>query len=118
MSSRALPEPPDGTRIEFECATDVEAAWRDDATSVAAGWPADHGWLVYGRSMPMTWAQMVEEFGVRPLQYAVRLAPVAADIANREQWPTVVYARTGRWPSDPDPDDGDLSGPLVDVESI
>lgn len=90
-----LPEPPDGTRIEFEAATDLEAAHRDDAGSVRAGWPADHGWLVYGRSVPMTWAAMLDEFGYHALRYAVRLVPVEEDAGNRGRWPTVVYAETG-----------------------
>ncbi len=92
----SLPEPPDGTRIEFEAATDLEAAWRDDASTARAGWPEDHGWCVYGRSVPMTWAEMLEEFGYHALKYAVRLVPVAADLPHREQWPTVVCERTGQ----------------------
>jgi hypothetical protein len=90
-----LPEPPDGTRIEFEAWTDREAAWRDDAGSVRAGWPRDHGWLVYGRTVPMTWAAMLEEFGYHALKYAVRLVPVPEDAPNWERWPTIVYAETG-----------------------
>ena len=93
-----LAEPPDGTRIEFEAATDLEAAVRNDEDSVRAGWPADHGWLVYGRSVPMTWTQMLDEFGYHALRYAVRLVPVAEDEANRLRWPTVVYAATGAMP--------------------
>lgn len=90
-----LPEPPDGTRIEFEAMTDLEAAWRDDASSVAAGYPKGCGWLVYGRTVPMTWADMIDEFGYHALKYAVRLVPVAEDVPNRDRWPTVVYAATG-----------------------
>lgn len=37
------PEPPDGTRIEFEYGTDVYAAWRDDESSRGSGWRAGSG---------------------------------------------------------------------------
>jgi hypothetical protein len=33
-----LPEPPNGTRLEFEHWTDVYAVWRDDESSRVAGW--------------------------------------------------------------------------------
>jgi hypothetical protein len=90
-----LPEPPDGTRIEFEHATDVYAAWRDDASSKEAGWTYGDGgevWCLYGGSVPWTWAELCRGFP-GSLETAVRLVPVAEDLPNREQWPTAVYAR-------------------------
>jgi hypothetical protein len=92
-----LPEPPDGTRIEFECGTDVYAAWRDDRSSAHAGYPIGDGgevWCLYGETVPKTWVQMVEEFG-DALALAVRLMPVAEDLPKRDQWPTTVWERQG-----------------------
>lgn len=90
-----LPEPPDGTRIEFEHGTDVYAAHRDDASSAQAGWSSGNGgyvWCLYGESVPKPWAIMWLEFG-DSLRTAVRLVPVREDAANREKWPTVMNAR-------------------------
>lgn len=93
MSS--IPEPPDGTRIEFEYGTDVYAAWRDDESSFRAGWRGGDGgevWCLYGHSVPVTWAKMCEDFG-DALLTAVRLVPVGEDVHLRDQWPTAVWAR-------------------------
>lgn len=90
-----IPEPPDGTRIEFEYGTDVYAAWRDDDSSARAGYPigdAGEVWCLYGESVPKTWAQMVDEFG-DALTTAVRLVPVGEDVENYDRWPTAVWAR-------------------------
>ncbi len=72
-----IPEPPDGTRIEFIHDADVYAAWRDDESSAEAGWrPGDGGetWCVYPSSVPITWRQMVADFG-DSLNTATRLVP-------------------------------------------
>jgi hypothetical protein len=87
-----LPEPPDGTRIEFEHYTDVYAAWRDDTSSIQCGWPAGDGgwvWCLYGETVPKTWDQMWAAFG-ESLATAVRLVPVAGDEHLRAQWPTAL----------------------------
>ena len=94
----SLPEPPDGTRIEFEHWTDVYAAWRDDESSRRAGWPHGDGgrvWCVYGETVPKSWVEMVKTFGEESLALAVRLVPHPDDAAKREQWPTEVYRRKG-----------------------
>lgn len=86
-----LPEPPDGTRIEFEYYTDVYAAWRDDDSSRRAGWSHGDGgkvWVVYPGSVPKTWAELGQEFGWDVLALAVRLVPHPDDVANYEKWPT------------------------------
>src|SRR5690349_12201365 len=79
-----IPEPPDGTRIEFVFETDVYAAWRNDASSVVAGWadaPGDGGatWCVYPDSCPRSWASMIQLFG-ETLRDAVRLVPIFEEI--------------------------------------
>lgn len=97
-----VPEPPDGTRIEFEYGTDLYAAWRDDESSRQAGWtPGDGGevWCLYSESLPRTWNDLIHHFGEDALRLAVRLTPVAEDLPNRDMWPTQVYARTGRMPT-------------------
>lgn len=89
-----LPEPPDGTRIEFEHATDVYAAWRDDASSGQAGYPVGDGgevWCLYGSTVPRTWMVMWLEFG-DSLATAVRLIPVPEDVPNYAKWPTAQIA--------------------------
>ena len=61
-----IPEPEDGTRIEFQHNTDVYGAWRDDASSAAAGWSSGNGgevWCLYGMTVPMTWTAMWVLFG-------------------------------------------------------
>lgn len=86
-----LPEPPDGTRIEFEAGTDVYAAWREDGSSRQAGYTVGDGgevWCLYGSAIPQTWASLVEDFGEEALRLAVRLHPDPVDLPNREQWPT------------------------------
>ena len=96
-----LPEPPDGTRLEFESGTDVYAIWRDDESSRRAGWRSGDGgevWMLYGHSVPCSWAQLVADYGEEALRHAVRLVPVTEDWPKRENWPTEVYARTGEWP--------------------
>jgi hypothetical protein len=94
--SVTLPEPPDNTRLEFECGTDLYAIHRDDESSRRAGYPIGDGgetWCVYGSDVPMTWTAMVDEFGTDALALAVRLVPVAEDLPNREQWPTEIWYR-------------------------
>lgn len=90
-----LPEPPDGTRIEFESDTDLYAAIRDDDSSRRAGWTSGEVWLLYGETVPRTWASLVADFGEDALRLAVRLVPVPDDLPLRDRWPTEVYARTG-----------------------
>lgn len=89
------PEPPDGTRLEFEFWTDIYAVWRDDDSSRRAGWPTGAGgrtWCIYGQSVPMTWAELWEMFG-EALLTAVRLVPHPDDIHNYDRWPTSVRAQ-------------------------
>jgi hypothetical protein len=95
MTKTNLPEPPDGTRLEFEYCTDVFAAWRDDDSSARAGWPVGDGgkvWCLYGQTVPVTWSELVAEFSEAALRLAVRLVPIAEDQPNRAQWPTAIYA--------------------------
>lgn len=83
MAELDIPEPPDGTRIEFTHCTDVFAAWRDDASSAAAGWTTGDGgevWCLYCHSVPRTWAWMLAQFG-SSLRDAVRLVP---DFAHQD----------------------------------
>lgn len=92
----SLPELPDGTRIEFEHWCDVEAAWRNDRSSERAGWPTGDGgkvWCVYGETVPITWAEMIDRFGEDSLRLAVRLLVHPDDAGKHEQWPTSVYAQ-------------------------
>lgn len=92
-----VPEPPDGTRLEFEHQTDVYAAWRDDESSARAGWTAGDGgdvWCLYGQTVPVKWAVMWLEFG-DSLRTAVRLVPHADDTGNYAKWPTAQYAVKG-----------------------
>lgn len=95
-------EPPDGTRLEFECGTDVYAVWRDDHSSEVAGWSTGDGgkvWLEYGRTVPVTWDELNEEFCDCPKLFGVRLVVHTDDIAVRETWPTEVFDKTGKWPT-------------------
>lgn len=69
-----IPEPPDGSRIEFTYATDRYAAWRDTESTVLAGWPADMSWCVYPASVGHTWWCMQRTFGPA-LEGAILLAP-------------------------------------------
>lgn len=72
-----IPEPPDGSRIEFEYGTDRFAAWRDDEESVKADWPAGDGgwvWCVYPETVPKPWSLMWLMFG-ESLRSAIRLVP-------------------------------------------
>jgi hypothetical protein len=92
-----VPEPPDGTRIEFEHHTDVYAAWRDDASSAQAGYTVGDGgevWCLYGSSVPRSWPVMWLEFG-ESLRTAVRLVPHPDDVPNYREWGTAVMAREG-----------------------
>lgn len=92
-----LPEPPDGTRIEFEHCADVEAAHRHDDSSRRAGWPFGDGgatWLMYGHSVPWQWARMIAEYGPEPLRLAIRLLTHPDDAGKREQWPTQIWYRS------------------------
>jgi len=85
-----MPEPPDGTRLEFEHWTDVYAIWRDDESSRVAEWKTGDGgwvWCLYGQSVPTTWAEMWEMFG-ESLETAIRLIPHPDDIHRRCLWPT------------------------------
>lgn len=60
------PEPPDGTRIEFQEYGSVWGDWvvigRDDKSSAEAGWPVGDGgavWCESGHSMPITWDEVL-----------------------------------------------------------
>lgn len=62
------PEPPDGTRIEFQefgsPGGDMIGIHRDDASSAEAGWPIGDGgkvWCEYGRSVPITWVEVLDD---------------------------------------------------------
>lgn len=90
------PEPPDGTRIEFEAGTDVYGAWRDDRQSAIAGYPAGDGgevWCVYGETVPRTWTALVAEYGEDVIASAIRLTVTPEEAAKRELWPTQIHAR-------------------------
>lgn len=90
------PEPPDGTRLEWESDTDVYAAWRDDASSAQAGWSTGDGgavWCVYGGCVPVTWEALCATYGRHNLALAVRLVPVAEDLRHRYRWPTQIRQR-------------------------
>jgi len=73
------PEPPDGTRIEFQehgsPGGDLIAIYRDDQSSVDAGWPAAARWCEYGHSVPMTWDKILRDPRLRPAVDGVRLLP-------------------------------------------
>jgi hypothetical protein len=89
-----IPEPLDGTRIEFEHHTDVYAAWRDDASSAQAGYAVGDGgevWCLFGSTVPCSWPIMWLEFG-ESLRTAVRLVPHPDDSGNYAKWPTAVWA--------------------------
>lgn len=58
-----IPEPPDGSRIEFEHHTDIYGAWSDSAPSVEAGWSPTQRWCVYPGAVPHDWACMQRQFG-------------------------------------------------------
>lgn len=73
-----LPEPPDGSRIEFVCDTDLYGARRNDASSAAAGWRPDQGWLLYGETIPQSWTALWMRFG-DALNGAVLLVPADTD---------------------------------------
>ncbi len=89
-----IPEPPDGTRIEFEHHTDVYAAWRDDDCSAYAGYPPGQGWCMFGSTVPRSWTIMWLEFG-ESLILAVRLVPHPDDVGNYALWPTSQYRAAG-----------------------
>lgn len=78
-SENLIPEPPDGTRLEFDHNTDIYGAFRDDHDAHDAGW-TNEVWLLYGDSIPKTWRQMVETFGVDSLRSAVKLMPESISI--------------------------------------
>ncbi len=66
--SPAHPEPPDGTRIEFQehgsPGGDLIAIHRDDASAAEAGWPIGDGgtvWCEYGLSVPIRWAEVLAD---------------------------------------------------------
>lgn len=78
-----IPEPPDGSRLEFVFATDRYAAWRDVESSLLAGWPDTMSWTLYPHSTGHTWRCMQRTFGPA-LNGAILLSPsgvlgVAAD---------------------------------------
>jgi hypothetical protein len=90
-SALLRPEPTDMTRIEFECGTDVYAAWRNDAEGARAGYQTGDGapnWVVYGGSVPQTWSELAKEFGADCLNLAVRLLVHPDDAHLIAQWPT------------------------------
>lgn len=95
---RPLPEPPDGTRLEFECGTDLYAVHRDDESSALAGYRAGDGgetWCDYGSSWPYSWADLVDRFGEDAVAKAVWLVPVPETLFHRDLWPTQIRARAG-----------------------
>jgi hypothetical protein len=69
-----IPEPPDGSRLEFVFATDRYAAWCDVESSLLAGWPAVMCWTLYPDSISHTWRCMQRTFGPA-LDGAILLAP-------------------------------------------
>ena len=90
------PEPPDGTRIEFEHWTDVYGAWRDDDEGAKAGWATGDGernWVVYGESVPWSWVDLAERFSVEALNSAVRLSVHPEDAWMIERWPTQLMVK-------------------------
>jgi hypothetical protein len=87
----ALPEPPDGTRLEFECGADVYAVWRSDLDSAHVGWsygPGGETWAMYGETVPCTWLALIDRFGDQPLRDAVRLLVHPEDAHKIRTWPT------------------------------
>lgn len=89
------PEPPDGTRLEFEHHADVYAVWRGDESSRRAGWQAGDGgdvWCLYGETVPISWHALWLMFG-DSLLAAVRLMPHLDDVHKYELWPTKARAR-------------------------
>lgn len=100
-----IPEPPDGTRIEFEHHTDVYAAWRDDDSSAQAGYPVGDGgevWCLHGHTVPCTWSDMLRDFG-DSLLTMVRLVPVPEDVPNYKKWPTAAQRDVTSAPYRSDP---------------
>lgn len=96
-----VPEPPDGTRIEFEYGTDVFAAWRDDESSAEAGYSIGDGgevWALYPNSVPQTWASLIAEFGEECLREAVWLMPVPAGACPACTAAMRAYADCGHMP--------------------
>ncbi len=67
-----IPEPPDGTRIEFTHGGQGRAAWRDNGGATRKGWRADQGWHLPAEAVPCSWAVMWLRFG-ESLRDAVRL---------------------------------------------
>lgn len=91
-----LPEPPDGTRLEFETDRDVYAIWRNDNSSRVAGYRVGDGgdtWCIYGMTVPMTWEKVKRMFG-HALLSAVRLVPHPDDIHKYAQWSGLQYDLT------------------------
>lgn len=80
----AIEDPwPDGARIEWVYCTDVFAAWKDTASSVRAGWPAEMSWVIYPGSVPRTYAELREEFeGATDEAVLLCVRPTRASIAD------------------------------------
>lgn len=86
-----VPEPPDGTRLEFEFGTDLYAIWRNDLESARAGYVYGDGgrtWTFYGSATSHTWQSMIDEFGADVLRNAVRLLVHPEDAHKSANWPT------------------------------
>jgi hypothetical protein len=72
-----IPEPCDGSRIEFEYNGDVYAAWRDAASTARTGHDPEQTWRVHGhhRPAPMSWRELIDEYGEGAIAGAIVLLP-------------------------------------------
>ncbi len=89
----SVPEPPDGSRIEFVYHTDPYAAWRDDQSSVRAGWSATEGWCLFGQTVPVSWATLCEMFADDP----DALANLVVWVPGPREVPTATEQDDGGW---------------------
>jgi hypothetical protein len=69
-----LPEPPNGSRIEFGFGTDRWAAWRNDEQTALAGAPPAMRWSLYPEPDGHTWSCLQRTFG-SCLAEAILLTP-------------------------------------------
>lgn len=85
VPSHLIPEPPDGSIIQFESpGRDVHAAWSSSASSVAAGWEPEERWLYYGKTIPQTWEELMEDFGGEKLSRFVFLTPAPPSVRDAD----------------------------------
>lgn len=89
QSMTEIPEPPDGTRFEFQeygfPGGDLIGIHRSDASSAEAGWPSGDGgkvWCEYGRSVPITWAEVLADGRLVACLTGLRLVPVGAAVED------------------------------------